>query len=468
MLLTRRSLFLILLTALLLALGALDAWMVYAAIAYFALVVAMIFIDHRLTPKANDFEITRENDARLSLGANNRVMIHVENRAARTVRAILRDEYPPEFRADQVLLDTNTKVPAVSSVPSSPFSRRSFTSYLALKPRAPVELVYHVRPPHRGDYLFGDTNMRWVGVLGLMQRQARFKTRAPVKVYPNLLDIRKYELQARKGQLQEIGLRQMRMLGSGTEFERLREYQLDDEFRKIDWKATARRAKPVTREFETEKSQTIMSLLDVGRLMRPPIADPDNPSGQGLAKLDYAVNAVLMLSYVAALRGDRVGMLTFADQVKHYLAPRAGRGQFYRMLATLYAVDTEPVEADYVRAFAYLGAKHKKRSLVVIFSDIATGIAADTLVKQIAPMSPRHLILLVAISDPTVVKIAQQIPRDSVGVYERAIAEQLMDERILILEKLRQRGVLTLDVPANQLTVAVVNKYLELKARGRI
>jgi uncharacterized protein (DUF58 family) len=202
--------------------------------------------------------------------------------------------------------------------------------------------------------------------------------------------------------------------------------------------------------------------------MRPPVADPANPSGQGLAKLDYAVNAVLMLSYVAALRGDRVGMLAFADEVKQYVAPRAGRGQFYRMLATLYAVDTEPVESDYVHAFAYLGAKHKKRSLIVIFSDIATGIAADTLVRQIAPMSPRHLVLLVAISDPTVLQLAQQIPRDSVGVYERAVAEQLVDERTLILEKLRQRGVLTLDVPANQLTVSVVNKYLELKARGRI
>lgn len=211
-----------------------------------------------------------------------------------------------------------------------------------------------------------------------------------------------------------------------------------------------------------------MCLLDTGRLMRAPVDDTANRSGHALAKIDYSVNAVLMLAYVAGLRGDRVGLLAFADEVSSYLAPRAGRGQFYKMLATLYAVESQPVESDYVAAFAYLGAKHKKRSLVVIFSDIATGIAADTLVKQIAPLSPRHLVLLVAISDPTVVRLAQEMPRDSVGVYERAVAEQLVDERMLILEKLRQRGVLTLDVPANQLTVAVVNKYLELKARGRI
>lgn len=454
MLITRRALLLLLLTAPLLAMGTVESRMLYVALGYLVLVVAMIAADRALSPQPAQFTLTRTNDARLSLGAANRVVVRVENTSARTVRAVARDEYPPQFRSDRILLDS-----------PAPAEKAGF---LTLKPRVPVELTYHLTPPRRGDYKFGDLNLRWWGVLGLMIRQARFPASAPVKVYPNLLDIHKYELQARKGMLQEIGLRQARMLGSGTEFERLREYQLDDEFRKIDWKATARRGKPVTREFETEKSQTIMCLLDTGRLMRPPVNDAANLTGQALAKIDYSVNAVLMLSYVAGLRGDRVGLLGFADEVSSYLAPRAGRGQFYRMLATLYAVESQPVESDYVRAFSYLGAKHKKRSLVVIFSDIATGIAADTLVKQIAPLAPRHLVLLVAISDPTVVRLAQQIPRDSVGVYERAVAEQLVDERQLILDKLRQRGVLTLDVPANQLTVAVVNKYLELKARARI
>lgn len=460
MLLTRRALILLLFTAPLLALGTVAPPMIYLALGYLLLVVAMILLDRALSPKPPHFALARQNDARLSLGAENRVVVRVTNNSPRTVRAIARDEFPPQFRADKILLEAGAQTfPSFPLVPSSPFT---------LKPRAPVELVYHINPPRRGDYQFGDLNLRWWGVLGLMIRQARFPASAPVKVYPNLLDIRKYELQARKGMLQEIGLRQARMLGSGTEFERLREYQLDDEFRKIDWKATARRGKPVTREFETEKSQTVMCLLDTGRLMRPPVNDAANQSGHALAKIDYAINAVLMLSYVAALRGDRVGLLSFADDVTGYLAPRAGRGQFYKMLAMLYAVESQPVESDYVRAFSYLGAKHKKRSLIVIFSDIATGIAADTLVKQIAPLSPRHLPLLVAISDPTVMQLARQLPRDSVGVYERAVAEQLVDERVLILEKLRQRGVLTLDVPANQLTVAVVNKYLELKARGRI
>ncbi len=294
----------------------------------------------------------------------------------------------------------------------------------------------------------------------MMTRQARFNTSAPVKVYPNLLDIRKYQILARRHHLTEMGLRQTRILGRGTEFERLREYQPDDEFRRIDWKATARRSKPISREFETERSQTILALLDVGRMMRAPVAD--------LAKLDYAVNAVLMLSYVAGLRGDKVGLIAFADEVTHFLTPRSGKGQFYRMLATLYGVESQPVESDYARAFAFLGAKHKKRSLVVVFTDLSSGLAVDTIVAQMALLRPRHLPLLVAISDPSVHDLASQRPRDSQSVYERVVAEQLLSERTLLLESLRHRGVLTLDVPANQLTIAVVNRYLELKAVGRI
>lgn len=464
MLFTRRALVLALLTTPLLALATIVPGMLYVAFGYLALLVIMIIADRQLSPKPNQFALSRHNDSRLSLGAENRVVISITNLSRRSVRLVARDEYPPQFRSAVLVLDAAAQVNAAET--SKPNTTRE--QPVTVRPRETIELAYHVNPPRRGDYQFGDLNLRWWGILGLVIRQARFPAAEPVKVYPNLLDIRKYELQARKGMLQEIGLRQARMLGSGTEFERLREYQMDDEFRKIDWKATARRGKPVTREFETEKSQTIMCLLDTGRLMRPPVSDTANQSGHALAKIDYAINAVLMLSYVAGLRGDRVGLLTFADDVTSYLAPKTGRGQFYKMLATLYAVESQPVESDFVRAFSYLGAKHKKRSLIVIFSDIATGIAADTLVRQIAPLAPRHVPLLVAISDPTVVELARQIPRDSVGVYERAVAEKLVDERALILEKLRQRGVLTLDVPANQLTVAVVNKYLELKARGRI
>jgi len=456
MLLTRQSLLLLLFTAPFLALGTLAGELLILALVYLASVMAMIVADYFLSPVPGDFQVARVNDSRLSLGAENLIIVRVTHRGRRATRVIARDEFPPQFAADVSILDGT----CASDSEPNPKSKIQNPKFHPVRPRETIEFRYHVRPPRRGDYKFGDTNLRWRGVLGMLTRQARYATSAPVKVYPNLLDIRKYQILARRHHLTEMGLRQTRVLGRGTEFERLREYQPDDEFRRIDWKATARRHKLISREFETERSQTILALLDVGRMMRAPVGD--------LAKLDYAVNAVLMLSYVAGLRGDKVGLIAFADEVTHFLTPRSGKGQFYRMLATLYGVESQPVEADYARAFAFLGAKHKKRSLVVVFTDLSSGLAVDTIVTQMSSLRPRHLPLLVAISDPSVHDLARQRPRDSQSVYERVVAEQLLDERALLLESLRQRGVLTLDVPANQLTIAVVNRYLELKAVGRI
>ncbi|MBI5878025.1 MAG: DUF58 domain-containing protein [Chloroflexi bacterium] len=463
MLFTRRALFLLLLDAVLLAGATFEPLLLDLAVAYLLVVLAMVLADRWLTPAPRDFALERIHDQRLSLGASNLVVVRVTHHGRRAVRVLLRDEPPVQFRSDAVYLGEERARKRLA------ISRRGVRLALSreidvvparLDPRATREFRYHVRPPRRGDYRFGDLNIRWHGVLGLIVRQARFPAAAGVKVYPNLLDIRKYEILVRRGQLQEMGLRHTRLLGSGTEFERLRDYQLDDEFRRIDWKAMARRGKPITREFETERSQNIIAMVDAGRLMRSPVGD--------LAKVDYVVNAVLMLSYVAGLRGDKVGMLAFADEVTRYLAPRSGKGQFYRMLSLLYALESQAVESDYARAFAYLGAKHKKRSLIVIFSDLASGLAARTLVSNVVPLYPRHLPLLVAISDPAVVDLARATPTDSARMYERAVAEQLLDERALTMESLRRGGVMTLDVPANKLTVAVVNKYLELKARGGI
>ena len=195
-------------------------------------------------------------------------------------------------------------------------------------PRGTWEFIYHVRPLRRGDYQFGDLSLRWLGPLGLVIRQANVDAKEPVKVYPNLLDVRRYDLLLRRNRLQEMGLRTTRQFGEGTEFERLREYLPDDEYRRINWKATARRNFPVTTEYQTERSQQVIAVLDAGRMMQSPVAD--------IAKLDYVVNAVLLLTYVATGKGDRVGMLSFADDVMHYLSPRQGRGQFYRMLELLY------------------------------------------------------------------------------------------------------------------------------------
>lgn len=441
---TRRFLILLLLAAVPIAASAYLPWLLSIGVGYGALLLGLVLADYALSPRPADFELRREHDSRLSLGTWNPVRIHLRAALARPVRVAVRDEPPSAFALDTAIL------------------------YAEARPRETAELLYHVCPPRRGDYCFGDLNLRWWGLLGLIVRQARYPAAGGVKVYPNLLDVRKYELLVRRGRLHELGLRTSRLRGMGTEFERLRDYQLDDEYRRINWKATARRGKPISTEYETERCQNIVAVLDTGRLMRSPVGDLTMGIGPGLAKIDYAVNAVLMLAYVATLRGDKVGLLTFADRVEAYLAPRQGKGQFYRMLELLYAVESQPVEPDYGRALAYLAARQKKRALVVCFTDLAGEPASRALLAALAPVQQRHLVLVVTLSDPGILALAGQLPGNSAAVYERAVAERLLEQRRVTLESLRRSGALTLDVPADRLTVAVVNQYLELKARTMI
>ncbi len=436
MLPTIRALLLLLIAAPIMALGAWLPLMEWLAWGYILFILAMMYFDWRMAGDIKQFELMRDHDTKLSLGAENPIRLSLRNRAGHGVSFTVRDEPPELFK-----IETRTMEGQVAS-------------------RGAWEFIYHVRPLRRGDYQFGDLTLRWLGPLGLVIRQAKVNAKEPVKVYPNLLDVRRYDLLLRRNRLQEMGLRTTRQFGEGTEFERLREYLPDDEYRRINWKATARRNFPVTTEYQTERSQQVIAVLDAGRMMQSPVAD--------IAKLDYVVNAVLLLTYVATGKGDRVGMLTFADDVMHYLSPRQGRGQFYRMLELLYGLEPQPVEPDYRKALAYLAVKQRRRALVVVFTDLTGGASLNSLVAQMSMLARSSLPLLVTISDPDVVDASQMKPNDSLGVYQRAAANQLLDERRVVLDALRQRGVLTLDVPANQLSMSVINRYLELKGRMQL
>jgi uncharacterized protein (DUF58 family) len=431
---TRRGVLVLLLVAPFVVLATWAPLIGWLALLLFTLILGVLVLDYRAADGITRFQISREHEARLSLGADNPIRLKIHSLRRRTTHFWVRDEPPLDFQPSTQILAG------------------------LVGPRQSWEGTYYVRPLQRGDYQFADINLRWQGPLGLVVRQARVKAQDPVKVYPNLLDVRRYDLLLRKNRLQEMGLRSTRLFGQGTEFERLREYLPDDDFRRIDWKATARRNRPVTVEYQTERSQIVMCLIDIGRMMQSPVAD--------IAKLDYVVNAVLLLGYVAAGMGDKIGMMTFADDVGHYLAPRHGRGQFYRMLEALYAVRAQPVEPDYRRAIAYYSLKVRRRALTVIFTDLSGGLGMQDLVQYVSLMARSSLPLVVTISDPDVHRTAHLVPSDSLEAYQRAAASQLLDERKLAVDTLRRRGVLTLDVPAHQLSWSMINRYLDLKGRG--
>ncbi|MFO7633165.1 MAG: DUF58 domain-containing protein [Caldilinea sp.] len=438
--LTERGLIMLLAAAPLIAASTWIPFVLWAAGGWLLIAAALLIADAQLMPKTSDWSLARRHDARLSLAAQNRITVEVDRfaqdkRGGRMCSIWLRDTPPPTFHLDH----------------SEPLLNGS------VRPGARADLSYHVWPPRRGDYAFGDLYLRWASPLGLLRRQARFSAAAPVKVYPNLVDVRKYDLLLRRNRLWELGLRSTRLLGAGNEFERLRDYTPDDEYRRINWKATARRGKPISVEFETERSQNIYVLLDVGRMMRSPVGD--------VAKMDYAINAVLLLAYVATQKGDRIGLLTFADRVLTYVAPRSGKVQFHRLLEQLYAVQGERIEPDYGAAFSEFAARQHKRGLALVFTDLTGSINTDMLVAQMARLRRQHLPLLVTVADPTVNHLATQAIGDSATLYERTVAERILAERRLTLDQLRRQGVQTLDVPADELSVAVINKYLAMKER---
>lgn len=436
MLPTLRGILFLLLAAPLIALGTWLPTLEWMGWGYVLIALIVLGLDWYFSNTTSRFEIKRVHEPRLSLGAENPIRLEIHNRGRRTVKFAVRDEAPEAFQIETRILTGEAA------------------------PRETWKGVYHVRPLRRGDYQFGNINLRWRSPLGLVTRQGQVKAEEMVKVFPNLLDVHRYDLLLRRNRLQEMGLRHSRMFGEGTEFERLREYLPDDEYRRIDWKATARRMRPVTTEYQTERSQNIIAVIDAGRMMQSPVAE--------IAKLDYVVNAALFLAYVATGKGDRVGLMTFSDSVTHYLSPQQGRGQFYRMLELLYAVEPQPVEPDYAHAMTYLAIKQRRRSLIILFTDLTSGMSVNSLVGQVSMLARTSLPLVVTISDPDVHTTATQKPSSSLDVFQRAAAVQLLDERRVTLDTLRRQGVLTLDVPANQLSTAVINRYLELKGKMQL
>ncbi len=431
---------------LLLALGALPLlfvsrapWLLTAVLVYNALLAACAVADFLASPAPDKaVSLSRMVDEKLSLGASNAVTLEVRNRTEAPLALTIRDLPPPTFGLDRA-------VEGRMLLPPDP---------------RPVRFVYHVTPPAKGDFSFGDLYFQYPGRLGLIRRQAVTPARQRVKVYPNLVETAKYELLARRGRLQQLGIRAARVRGGGSEFESLREYVPGDEYKKIDWSATARRGKLISRQYEAERSQNIMLLLDTGRNMLQSI--------QKMAKLDYVVNTALMLAYVAAASDDKVGLMAFDTDIRAYLPPAKSKAQVYGILESLYNLEARMVETDYKGAFQNLSTRWRRRSLVVLFTDLVDPDSSVQMLDAVPMISDQHRVVCVTVSDPNILAAAKSNPTDSAGVYRKAVATQVLQERRAAISVLKRRGVWTIDSPPEDLSADLINHYLDLKARSMI
>jgi uncharacterized protein (DUF58 family) len=393
-------------------------------------------VDVMVSPRPGDFSITRLFSRALSLGGENRLGWEVENSSPYRLSFLLRDDLPNEFRV------------ALRRIP------------LDVPARSRASACYHAVPERRGRYELGDVHVRYRSRLGLVLRQFAVARRDEVRVYPNLLDVARYHLLAHHRRLQEFGLKAVTLAGEGTEFESLREYRPGDPLPHIDWKATAKRHQPITKAFQAERSQTVLLVLDVGRRMSVML--------NGLSRLDYSINAALMLAQVAVRQGDRVGLLAFSDRIDAYVPPRGRSAAFHAVLDALYNVQARLVEPDYDRACRYLALHQRKRSLILVFAEIPDRETCEPLLAYLARFARRHLAVCISLADPALIRAADQPVRDVSSAYTKATAAQLLLTRSEALQLLRGQGVTMLECRPDTLTPAVVNEYLRLKYRARL
>ncbi len=369
-----------------------------------------------------------------SLDEPGQVELIVENRGRASRSLTVRDDVPDVFTAEPSHFEV--KIPG----------------------RRQAVLSYRFVPKRRGTYRFERVDALIASRLGLWRRQSSWRLPTEVRVYPDIHQLARYAMLARRDRLSTIGLRRSRSLGTDNEFERLRDYIEGDDPRHVDWRATARRRKLTCRAFQLNQSQRIIFLIDCGRLMA-------GDTGDGLSPLDHAFNAMLLLAHVAFIRGDQVGLLAFSDRVRAFVAPAGGPRRISRLVHSVHNIFPEMVESRYDRAFIELEKRCRKRSLVVLMTNLFDELNAQLAVEYLRNLKGRHLPLAVFLRDHDLFALADHAPTLGPGLYQGAAAASMLNWRERVLAGLRQGGVLTLDAFPEELTAELVNRYLEIKAR---
>ena len=429
----------LLIAAIAAAFGAAGLWMPWGLDVMLLADVVLILLVWLDATLAQTVGVSREPLPALSVGHTGEVIYRWTNPAPRRARLQVR-EVRPEILG-------GTQPPRTVGIP----------------PRSATREHVPVVPLRRGRETGGAGGfvVDSMGPLGLGRHRARLPLPWDVVVYPPLVSVRLRASVAEALRRRDVGLKAIRKLGEGRLFESLREWVPGDDLRHIDWKATGRRGKVITRQFEAERRQHVLLVLDLGRLLTAEIAG-------GVSRLEYVVRAALELAYAAVQHDDNVGVMAFADGVQHFVAPQRGRLALKRVLDVLARVEPRLVEPDYPGAFRYLAARNRKRALTVLFTDVIDRFASDALVANVASLRPRHLPLAVTLQNPELNQVAALRPVAAHDAFRKAAAEELLRAREEALGRMRRAGVLVLDVPPARAAEAVVAKYLDLKRRGRL
>jgi uncharacterized protein (DUF58 family) len=393
-------------------------------------------------PKPGELELRRIWHSAPSLGVRSKISVELHNFGRRPVFARVTDETSRALRREPPVLELAAPAGGMASA------------------------QYEIFPAQRGDLLIGKFYMRYQSALRLAERWAVAETSATVRVLPNLEQAKQQTLYLIRTRQVAMERRRRRLRGLGREFESLREYRTGDEFRNISWTATARRSKLITRVFQVERSQTVWIVLDAGRLLREQIV-----RGAGslrLSKLDYAVDAALALAQVAMHSGDRVGLLAYGREIQQNQNAGRGAAHLHSLVESLALVHPEPYEADHGRAAHALLTEQHRRSLIVWITDLAETAGTPDVVEYALQMTRRHLVLFAAVGQPDLNELVAQRPESEEEMFRYVAAIEIVQRRELLLRRLRQRGVLAMELMPGALAVSLVNQYLDIKERSLI
>lgn len=402
-------------------------------IGFDALLLVVLLGDLLTLPPRKWFACQRAMGRIASLQKPHPVELTISNRSPRPLQVWVRDDVPQECRAV-----------------TEQFAVR-------LPPQSRSSVHYQIRAGRRGAFRMDAVYLRVSSRLKLWQRYLTFPAENALHVYPDMRQLREYALLARTDRLSMLGLRRARRIGQDNEFERLRDYTLDDNYKHIDWRSTARRGKLTVKDFQVNQSQRVLFLIDCGRMMT-------NTAG-GISLLDHALNAMLMLSYVALRKGDSVGLLCFADEIQRYVPPRGGMNQMNQLLHASFDRFPRLVESRYDQAFLYLNSRCRKRSLVVLVTNIIDEVNSNQVEQYLTRLVGRHLPLAVLLRDHGIFDAAAAAPHDDATLFRAAAASEIVSWRRGVLTDMERQGVLSLDVFPEHMTAPLVNRYLEIKAR---
>lgn len=442
--LTRRSVALLIAGFLWLIPGFWNEPMSYAMLGWDALVLLAAFLDGRRLPRPSQLTASRSWSNAPALDSETEIELTLENLSRVLLDCTLEDDLPAQLAVE---------------VP--PQRLNAF-------PRVPASIRYRIQPQERGDWQAGSLYIRYRSPLGLVERWAKAPLAQTVRVYPALRTSEEQQIFLARSRHIDLQLRRAQQRGLGRDFESLREYRPGDDLRDICWTATARRGSPITRQYQTERSQPVWIVLDCGRLMRSRVASHLNGQSAIHSKLDHACSTAVALAQLALYSGDRVGLLAYGQHVQQRVLPGRGSAHLRQLIEALAQVRAESSEADHLRATAMLNRLQPRRSLILWMTDLAESAMRPEVMDGAAQLLRRHVLLFVAMAQPEVEAIAQARPKNIEQMFRATAAQQMAARRELLLARMQEQGALTLDLHPESLTSTVLNQYLTVKERAMV